>query len=75
MLRVRAQWKKDRSATIKGTPFDAFFAMACQSINNDVELEVEEDATKAQIRKAFKKSLQSKALNKKILSDFIDLVA
>ena len=73
--KVRAQWKKDRSATIKGTPFDAFFAMACQSLNNDVEFEVEEDATKAQIRKAFKKSLQSKALNKKILSDFIDLVA
>ena len=73
--KVRAQWKKDRSATIKGTPFDAFFAMACQNLNNDVEFEVEEDATKAQIRKAFKKSLQSKALNKKILSDFIDLVA
>ena len=73
--KVRAQWKKDRSATIKGTPFDAFFAMACQNLNNDVEFEVEEDASKAQIRKAFKKSLQSKALNKKILSDFIDLVA
>jgi len=73
--KIRAQWKKDRTATIRGTSFDAFFAMACQTLNNDVEFEVEEDATKAQIRKAFKKSLQSKALNKKILSDFIDLVA
>jgi hypothetical protein len=68
------QWKRDRSATITGTSFDAFFAMACQNLNNDVEFEVDDDATKAQIRKAFKKSLQCKALNKKILSNFIDLV-
>ena len=40
----------------------------------DAEFEVEEDATKAQIKRAFVKSLKTKKLNKKVLGEFIDLV-
>ena len=36
---------------------------------------VEEDATKVQIKRAFAKSLKGKKMNKKILSEFIELVA
>ena len=35
----------------------------------------EKDATKAQIKRAFNKSLKNKKMNKKILGEFIELVA
>ena len=38
-------------------------------------LEVHEDATKAQIKSAFKKSLNSKKMNKKVLSEFMEYIA
>ena len=44
-------------------------------MNKDVEFEVDEDATKAQIRSAFKKSLNKSKFNRKILSEFVELVA
>jgi ribosomal protein L23 len=40
-----------------------------------VEFEVAEDATKTQIKSAFIKSLKSKKMNKKVLGEFIELVA
>ena len=36
---------------------------------------VDKDATKAEIKRAFGKSLKGKKMNKKILSEFIELVA
>jgi hypothetical protein len=36
---------------------------------------VKEDATKTQIKSAFVKSLKSKKMNKKILGEFVELVA
>jgi hypothetical protein len=49
--------------------------MASSALNNDGELIVKEDATKAEIKRAFAKSLKGKKMNKKILSEFIELVA
>ena len=37
--------------------------------------EVKEDASKADIKRAFTKSLKNKKMNKKILSKFIEMVA
>ena len=73
--RVSKQWRKEKSVVIKKVGFDAFFAIACNSLNNSVEFDVDESATKTQIRNAFKKSLSSKALNKKILTEFISIIA
>lgn len=73
-VKVQKQWKQNSSAVIRQEGFDAFFALACNALNNDVEFVVGDDASKSQIRSAFKKSLRSKALNKKILSEFIQLV-
>ena len=39
------------------------------------EFEVAEDANKTQIKRAYAKSLKSKAMNKKILSSFIERIA
>ena len=68
-------WKKNKSFTIKNSGYDAYFAMSATSLADDPEFEVKEDATKAQIKKAFVKSLKTKKLNKKVLGEFISLVA
>ena len=49
--------------------------MSSSNLSDDAEFEVEDDATKAQIKRAFVKSLKTKKLNKKVLGEFISLVA
>ena len=49
--------------------------MSSTSLAQDAEFDVEEDASKAQIKRAFVKSLKTKKLNKKVLSQFMELVA
>ena len=68
-------WKKNKSFTIKNSGYDAYFGMSAQSLADDPEFDVQEDATKAQIKGAFVKSLKTKKLNKKVLGEFISLVA
>ena len=68
-------WRKERSYIIKGNGYDALYAMSSTSLNESDEFEVAEDATKSQIRTAFRKSLKAKSLNKKVLSSFISMVA
>ena len=71
---IERDWKKLRSFVIKRAAYDAYFGMSSTTLSQDSEFEVEEDATKSQIKKAFVKSLQTKKLNKKVLSEFISLV-
>ena len=52
-----------------------YFGLSSTALSNDTEFEVEEGATKAQIKRAFTKSLTAKKMNKKILSQFVDLIA
>ena len=44
-------------------------------MNKEVDFEVDEDATKSQIRSAFKKSLNKSKFNRKILSEFVELIS
>ena len=46
-----------------------------EALENDDEFEVQVDASKAQIKRAFVKSLKAKKLNKKVLGEFVELVA
>ena len=69
------RWKKERSFAITTSGYHTYFGMASSALNNDGELVVKEDATKAEIKRAFAKSLKGKKMNKKILSEFIELVA
>ena len=73
--KLSEDWRKNRSFTIKNSGYDAYFAMSAQSLADDAEFEVKEDATKAQIKRAFVKSLKTKKLNKKVLGEFVSLVA
>ena len=72
---IQNDWKKLRSFTIKNSGYDAYFGMSSTTLSQDAEFDVEEDATKAQIKRAFVKSLKTKKLNKKVLGEFISLVA
>ena len=49
--------------------------MCIRDRSNDDEFQVQEDATKAQIKRAFVKSLKNKKMNKKVLGEFVELVA
>jgi len=72
---VMLKWKKDKSVAIDNMGYTKFFAMSSQSLSNDTDFQVQEDASKSQIKSAFIKSLNSKKLNKKVLSQFMELVA
>jgi len=71
----KKKWLKDRSAIVNTTGYDAMYAIGSTSMNQSDDFDVAEDATTAQIRSAFKKSLKSKAANKKVLSSFATMVA
>ena len=68
------QVRKDKFFSLKTSGYDSYFLMVDQSLSNDIEFDVEEGASKAKIKSAFVKNLKSKALNKKVLSQFMDLV-
>jgi hypothetical protein len=49
--------------------------MSAASLSQDAEFDVDEGATKAKIKSAFIKSLKTKKLNKKVLGEFMELIA
>ena len=73
--KVMKKWKKVRSYNIKTSGYHSYFGLSANALANDDEFEVKEDATKAQIKSAFVKSLKTKKMNKKVLGEFIELVA
>ena len=70
-----SSWRKNKSFTIKTSGYDSYFGLSASALSNDDEFQVQTDATKAQIKRAFVKSLKGKKMNKKILGEFIELVA
>ena len=74
-LKVMTRWKKERSFAITCSGYHTYFGISSSALNSDSEFKVAEDASKAQIKSAFVKSLSSKKMNKKILGEFIHLVA
>jgi hypothetical protein len=73
--KIQSDWRKLRSFTITNSGYDAYFGMSASALSQDTEFEVAECATKSQIKSAFVKSLKTKKLNKKVLGEFISLVA
>jgi len=70
-----ATWKKEKAFTIKKSGYHSYFGISANALAQDADFEVAEDATKTQIKSAFAKSLKSKKMNKKILGEFVELVA
>jgi hypothetical protein len=74
-VKIQNDWKKLKSFTITNSGYDAYFGLSSSALSQDAEFEVAEDATKAQIKSAFVKSLKTKKLNKKVLGEFVGLIA
>ena len=72
--KIMRQWKKDKAFSIKDAGYHSYFGLSSSALANDDQFEVQEDSTKAQIKRAFVKSLKTKKMNKKILGEFIELV-
>jgi len=73
--KIMSDWRKNKSFVIKSSGYDAYFGLASTNLSQDAEFDVDDDATKAQIKRAFVKSLKTKKLNKKVLGEFISLVS
>jgi len=73
---LQQQWRKTKSVMVKdGGGYHAYFGLSSSALNQDSEFTVKEDATKAQIKTAFKKSLSAKKMNKKVLGQFMQYIA
>jgi hypothetical protein len=70
-----SSWRKQKSFSIKKSGYHSYFGLAANTLGQDTEFEVAEDATKSQIKTAFVKSLKSKKMNKKILGEFVELIS
>ena len=71
---MERDWRKSKSFSIKNSGYDTYFTLSAENLADDVEFDVDDSATKAQIKRAFVKSLKTKKLNKKVLGEFISLV-
>jgi hypothetical protein len=70
-----SEWKKNKSFFTQKTAYTGYFGLSSNALNQETEFQVHETATKAQIKSAFAKSLKSKKLNKKVLGEFVNLIA
>ena len=68
-------FRKEKSVALEDVGYSVYFGLSAKSLANSSEFEVQEDATKAQIKRAFSKSLSAKKFNKKVLSKFMEFVA
>lgn len=72
---VMKKWRKEKSYQISGLGYDALYFLSSSNLSENSEFEVKENASNAEIGRAFRKMLKTKTTNKKILSSFATLVA
>jgi hypothetical protein len=67
--------RKDKSYNVvEKSGYQSLFIMLQNSLSSDTSFDVTEGESKIKIKSAFIKSLKAKTLNKKVLSQFMDLV-
>ena len=74
VARANAEWKKTKSFICASSYWTVQYGLAASALNTDSEFEPKSDS-KADIKRAFVKSLKGKKMNKKILSSFIEQIA
>ena len=74
--RKMQEWRKNKSVVLEGgnQGYKVYLGLSSSAIGNNSEFEPKSDS-KADIKKAFTKSLKGKKMNKKILSKFIEQIA
>jgi hypothetical protein len=73
--KVMNAWRKEKAFSIKKSGYHTYFGLSSNALSQDSAFAVAEDATKSQIKNAFVKSLKTKKMNKRILGEFVELVA
>ena len=73
--KIQKIWKKERAFAIRKSGYHTYFGLSGTALSNDSEFDVDDGATKAKIKSAFAKSLKGKKMNKKVLGEFIELIA
>ena len=73
--KLLTNWRKEKSIALTTFGYNKYYVVANSAIQQSSEFEVDDDASKAKIKSAFAKSLKGKKNNKKILGDFISLIA
>jgi hypothetical protein len=68
-------WKKERAFAIRQSGYHTYFGLSGTALSSNSEFDVDDGASKAKIKSAFAKSLKSKKMNKKVLGEFIELIA
>ena len=68
-------WRKEKSIALTTFGYNKYYVVANSAVQQSSDFEVDDDASKAKIKSAFAKSLKGKKNNKKILGDFISLIA
>tara|TARA_B100000965_G_scaffold272416_1_gene230478 strand:+ start:8043 stop:10268 length:2226 start_codon:yes stop_codon:yes gene_type:complete len=69
-----AIWRKTKAFICTSSFWNVQYALSVKALSNEVEFEPKSDS-KADIKRAFTKSLGAKQMNKKILSSFIERIA
>jgi hypothetical protein len=72
---MKTKWKKERCVMIKNSGYDTYIGLASSNLSSQTDFEVDDGATKAKIKSAFVKSLKTKKSNKKVLNEFVSLIA
>lgn len=72
---MKIKWKKERCVMIKNSGYDTYIGLASSDLSSQTDFEVDDGATKAKIKSAFVKSLKTKKSNKKVLNEFVSLIA
>ena len=73
--KIQKVWKKERAFALHDAGYHTYFGMSASALSNNSEFDVDEGASKAKIKSAFVKSLKNKKMNKKVLGEFIELIA
>ncbi len=74
--KAKRQWKKFKSCSLPVDGYRKYIGMSNGSMaSDDMEYIVPEDPTKSQLKSYFNRSLKDKQLNKKVLSEFVELIA
>jgi len=72
---VKKKWSKDKCWEFNNCGYDSLYYIANSNVEASTEVDVEDGASKAEITRKFKKMLQSKKTNKKIMSSFASVVS
>ena len=66
---------EEKGISIHQSGYHTYFGLSGTALSSNSEFDVDDGATKAKIKSAFVKSLKSKKMNKKVLGEFIELIA